>query len=125
MNFFRTPISCDEFLWCNPPPRMFHDMLLHLHNYGTRGVAVYQLWPSLPFYSKVVVRNHLSNFVVEYKDIFPHYISPPEARNATFKGVKQFRTLLLHFNFQCNMPFETNWRVSHCVLRGCQNCREG
>ena len=65
-DFFRVRFSNKEFLWCNPPLRLFWNMILNLNNCAAKGVGVFHNWAGAHYYPLFIKGGHLPNVVVDF-----------------------------------------------------------
>ena len=118
-NFFQQPISKEEFSYIFPPPQLYWYTVQHLEKWKSRGIGVIPLWKSLPWYSLLVVNNHLPAFIQYFKLEKLRFVWDDSARTAI--GGSSW-TLLYKFNFDIVKPLETSFQAKNCLLKGCNFC---
>ena len=125
INFFAQNVANGN-LWVFPPVHLIVPTVLHLWANQSRGTLVVPAWFSAHFWNSICDDGkHLNMFVVDFYKFKPVYQSGDWVRSSVFKGVKQFFTLALQFNFSGiskEMVLSSNVNKNFCFFGGCRMC---
>ena len=124
INFFAQNVSCGN-LWVFPPVHLLVPTILHLWANQARGTLVVPAWFSAHFWNQVCDDGrHFNIFVKTIYKFKRVYQSGDWVRSSVFKGVKQFFTLALQFDFRNISKSDISVSKVHpdfCFFGGCNH----
>ena len=111
MNFFAQTLSFEENCFVFPPVGRAIDAVKHIAKFKSKGVLVIPAWPRSPWFSCFFPDGkHCAAWVKTLIILNPVFVSGIGV-GQVFKGLKQFDTAALEFDFQsfslslCSGPF--------------------
>jgi hypothetical protein len=123
VNFFAQTLLQKDFHFCFPPVRKAVDALLHLEKFKVSGILVVPVWPRSQIFSWFFPDGvHTSSWVLSLDLINPSFVSGLSV-GFTFKGLQNYDTAVLKFNFQNNcVSFDPKVDSAFCLKKGCSLC---
>ena len=123
VNCFGQVLNMEDFNFCFPPGRKCLDAVKHLAKYHCAGVLVIPVWPRAPWFSWFFPDgSHCAEWVKTLLLFSPTFVSGPSV-GPVFKGVKQFETACIEFDFQSySLSYNITRSPTHCLLGGCVKC---
>ena len=126
-NFFAQKLHPAIGYYIFPPPKDIVAVLLHLKLYRARGLLIFPLWPSCPFFNFVFPDGkHPGAWAISLLRFRPSgYIVDPCVKSSTFKYNPSFDIVGIHFSFKgCDVDcFSRALAVPDlCLEWGCSLC---
>ena len=121
-NFFAQKLAKVN-LFVFPPIHLIIPTLYHLQKFKSFGCLIVPKWISSYFWSFICNDGrHFNKFVKCYFLFSPCFVAGEHVINDTFRGVKNFDTLAIAFDFSVQNAFQSNCDSRFCILKGCPMC---
>ena len=113
----------EDFHFVFPPVRKSIDAVNHLAKYNCAGVLIIPIWARAPWFTWFFPDgSHCAEWIKTLLLFSPTFISGPSV-GPVFKGVKQFETASLEFDFQSySLSYNIVKSPNHCLYGGCVKC---
>ena len=122
INFFAQKLDKVN-LFVFPPIHLIIPTLYHLQKHEAFGCLIVPKWISSYFWSFICEDGkHFNKFVKYYFIFSPCFVTGEHVLNDTFRGVKNFDTIAIAFDFHVVNAFQSNCKTSSCILKGCVRC---
>ena len=122
INFFAQKLEKVN-LFVFPPIHLIIPSLYHLQKFESYGCLIVPKWISSYFWHFICSDGrHFNKFVKFFFVFSPCFVTGEYVMNDTFRGVKNFDTLAIAFNFKVLNAFQSNVSPEFCILKGCGLC---
>ena len=124
-NFFSQFLWQHETYYAFPPPGLISATILHLHQFGVRGLLIIPYWPSCSFWTNVAPDGrHVASWGQQILRFRPSgWLWDSNIRSQTFQNPPSFDIVVIKFDFS-NVNDLNVSKVSptNCVSFGCHRC---
>ena len=123
VNFFAQILSMKEFYYVFPPVKRSVDAIIHLAKFKCSGILVIPVWPRSWIFNWIFPDGtHCGGWVKTLELISPVFNSGPSV-GPVFKGLKDYKTAVLQFDFKQNFLTQISVKNKHlCLKSGCSRC---
>ena len=115
--------SFEENSYVFPPVGRAIDAVKHLARFKSKGVLIIPVRPRSPWFSWFFPDGkHCAAWVKTLIILNPVFVSGISV-GPVFKGLKQFDTAAIQFDFQSlSLSYDFDQTPSHCLYSGCSKC---
>ena len=116
-------LSLKENYYVFPPVRKAVDAIFHLAKFKCSGILIIPVWPRSWIFSFIFPDGtHCAGWVKTLELISPVFNSGPSV-GPVFKGLKDYKTAVLQFDFKQNFLTQKSVKNKHlCLKSGCSRC---